>query len=133
MIRRPPRSTLFPYTTLFRSRTTGDRFLGRLPSRPRGRLAALAVSDVLQGLPKRRQPALHHSDSGRRRPGGVPLAGTGGGAGRERAGTRRTKAGGELVVREHLRYGGGYGMNAPRWAHVLGMGDALLHSTHTQA
>src|SRR2546422_6705948 len=25
MIRRPPRSTLFPYTTLFRSRTIGDR------------------------------------------------------------------------------------------------------------
>src|SRR3712207_8553205 len=24
MIRRPPRSTLFPYTTLFRSRTSGD-------------------------------------------------------------------------------------------------------------
>src|SRR2546427_8619949 len=25
MIRRPPRSTLFPYTTLFRSRKAGDR------------------------------------------------------------------------------------------------------------
>src|SRR2546430_8274374 len=25
MIRRPPRSTLFPYTTLFRSRTSGHR------------------------------------------------------------------------------------------------------------
>src|SRR3712207_8701965 len=25
MIRRPPRSTLFPYTTLFRSRVPGDR------------------------------------------------------------------------------------------------------------
>src|SRR5687767_15339277 len=25
MIRRPPRSTLFPYTTLFRSRTRGNR------------------------------------------------------------------------------------------------------------
>src|SRR3712207_7031129 len=25
MIRRPPRSTLFPYTTLFRSRDAGDR------------------------------------------------------------------------------------------------------------
>src|SRR5258708_25010192 len=29
MIRRPPRSTLFPYTTLFRSRA--DRALGRQP------------------------------------------------------------------------------------------------------
>src|SRR3712207_9445516 len=29
MIRRPPRSTLFPYTTLFRSRRRGDRRAGR--------------------------------------------------------------------------------------------------------
>src|SRR3712207_8449478 len=40
MIRRPPRSTLFPYTTLFRSRTrarsrTGRRIMGRgAPRRP---------------------------------------------------------------------------------------------------
>src|SRR2546426_3443077 len=27
MIRRPPRSTLFPYTTLFRSRTSGEQRL----------------------------------------------------------------------------------------------------------
>src|SRR2546430_3786481 len=33
MIRRPPRSTLFPYTTLFRSRTRPDgRPDGRLPA-----------------------------------------------------------------------------------------------------
>src|SRR5437667_7151858 len=39
MIRRPPRSTLFPYTTLFRSRgsgplrwTTASRYLGRIDS-----------------------------------------------------------------------------------------------------
>src|SRR3712207_8222869 len=30
MIRRPPRSTLFPYTTLFRSRVARDRRLGRV-------------------------------------------------------------------------------------------------------
>src|SRR3712207_8555694 len=30
MIRRPPRSTLFPYTTLFRSRGVVDDVLGRL-------------------------------------------------------------------------------------------------------
>src|SRR2546426_4957257 len=45
MIRRPPRSTLFPYTTLFRSASPGKRpgqlldevngGLGRRPSRPR--------------------------------------------------------------------------------------------------
>src|SRR5256885_8293047 len=30
MIRRPPRSTLFPYTTLFRSRIKDGRFRGRV-------------------------------------------------------------------------------------------------------
>src|SRR2546429_5596194 len=38
MIRRPPRSTLFPYTTLFRSRGWGDRVMaprrGTAPLRP---------------------------------------------------------------------------------------------------
>src|SRR2546422_3671560 len=33
MIRRPPRSTLFPYTTLFRSRRSGSRGSWRLPRR----------------------------------------------------------------------------------------------------
>src|SRR5690242_21515438 len=35
MIRRPPRSTLFPYTTLFRSRSSGSRRSGSCPSIPR--------------------------------------------------------------------------------------------------
>src|SRR5438094_7583432 len=34
MIRRPPRSTLFPYTTLFRSRRTGRRRAWRPSRRP---------------------------------------------------------------------------------------------------
>src|SRR2546428_5871381 len=42
MIRRPPRSTLFPYTTLFRSPHAEGR-LG-VPPRPRVRPAGLAVS-----------------------------------------------------------------------------------------
>src|SRR5690349_22981266 len=33
MIRRPPRSTLFPYTTLFRSRRRWHRHAGRAPAR----------------------------------------------------------------------------------------------------
>src|SRR2546430_13091146 len=37
MIRRPPRSTLFPYTTLFRSRGHGGCIRGE---RPRGRSSA---------------------------------------------------------------------------------------------
>src|SRR4051812_49902994 len=36
MIRPPPRSTLFPYTTLFRSARRGDR--GRRPRAPRRRV-----------------------------------------------------------------------------------------------
>src|SRR5437667_8351601 len=43
MIRRPPRSTLFPYTTLFRSLTPGVRYQ---PARERHRRAA-------PGLPER--------------------------------------------------------------------------------
>src|SRR2546428_5906598 len=34
MIRRPPRSTLFPYTTLFRSEATAHRTVGEVTSRP---------------------------------------------------------------------------------------------------
>src|SRR6266536_4269348 len=37
MIRRPPRSTLFPYTTLFRSRRGADRGRGGPLAGPRGR------------------------------------------------------------------------------------------------
>src|SRR3989442_10979192 len=32
MIRRPPRSTLFPYTTLFRAEVVYRRLLGRMPA-----------------------------------------------------------------------------------------------------
>src|SRR3712207_8063923 len=35
MIRRPPRSTLFPYTTLFRSTSGGGPYGGHLPGVPR--------------------------------------------------------------------------------------------------
>src|SRR3712207_7519713 len=42
MIRRPPRSTLFPYTTLFRSeRPSMDVLLTVAPQRLRGRVATL--------------------------------------------------------------------------------------------
>src|SRR5438270_12544740 len=42
MIRRPPRSTLFPYTTLFRSRLVAGRFTGRDRS-------AAAIDDAALG------------------------------------------------------------------------------------
>src|SRR3712207_8919766 len=64
MIRRPPRSTLFPYTTLFRSeadagapRTQGDRHRLRDDHRPEGDAAA-ADPDVGGGGP--------HGRAGRR-------------------------------------------------------------------
>src|SRR5947208_6905375 len=51
MIRRPPRSTLFPYTTLFRSRVAGERARlsdrrnpARRPRRPRQLVGRLRQS-----------------------------------------------------------------------------------------
>src|SRR2546430_11330384 len=46
MIRRPPRSTLFPYTTLFRSPSTLARLPrghGRVPPPPRGRKMGVPI------------------------------------------------------------------------------------------
>src|SRR3712207_7243381 len=43
MIRRPPRSTLFPYTTLFRSSSTS-------PSGWRAKPAAVALRGILNGM-----------------------------------------------------------------------------------
>src|SRR3712207_7490514 len=54
MIRRPPRSTLFPYTTLFRSR---------------GRLAPAPQAGVRSAAPRRDRPAAPrqlHEDQARR-------------------------------------------------------------------
>src|SRR2546430_11885230 len=53
MIRRPPRSTLFPYTTLFRS--ARNRSVG---SRP-----VLAISSP-SGVPRTRSIAIHSRPSG---------------------------------------------------------------------
>src|SRR3712207_8655640 len=44
MIRRPPRSTLFPYTTLFRSPSAGDELSWRVPMKPAIALLALLSS-----------------------------------------------------------------------------------------
>src|SRR5689334_23435077 len=43
MIRRPPRSTLFPYTTLFRSRLVRDGVDGSGRDRKRGRVRRFGV------------------------------------------------------------------------------------------
>src|SRR5438034_9043299 len=59
MIRRPPRSTLFPYTTLFRSRANGDAKHDRVrtdleqPTVPE-RIAGLQdVTEAIRGLHER--------------------------------------------------------------------------------
>src|SRR2546429_5899916 len=56
MIRRPPRSTLFPYTTLFRSRggitEDPDDFQKRLVNFPKPSYPALAQRAGLQGIVK---------------------------------------------------------------------------------
>src|SRR5256885_4180809 len=48
MIRRPPRSTLFPYTTLFRSPDVGLRQLLHADRRHHAGVDALLFQDVLQ-------------------------------------------------------------------------------------
>src|SRR5258707_4053715 len=51
MIRRPPRSTLFPYTTLFRSPFADDGrdvAIDQRPDQPRGQHAGAAVLGALQ-------------------------------------------------------------------------------------
>src|SRR5258706_10527253 len=58
MIRRPPRSTLFPYTTLFRSRQVGG-------GRQDGNSGARTEAPLCRGLARRRQyrwrnPSLRH-------------------------------------------------------------------------
>src|SRR3712207_8156845 len=60
MIRRPPRSTLFPYTTLFRSRRDPER-VGRREPRPHreevaDELAALDVPQIGRRAPHREHP-----------------------------------------------------------------------------
>src|SRR2546426_11191526 len=62
MIRRPPRSTLFPYTTLFRSRLAGASHLARR-ALERPRLRAKRRSDVDQGDRLRRLVDVLHRQS----------------------------------------------------------------------
>src|SRR3712207_6854278 len=67
MIRRPPRSTLFPYTTLFRSHDVETGFLSRLSLTPLRPLALLlgqvagAVTVGLMGTIDRKSTRLNSS------------------------------------------------------------------------
>src|SRR5690242_21595293 len=53
MIRRPPRSTLFPYTTLFRSLLLRDRDADRLPGPRPDRAARAGAPGVPDGRRRR--------------------------------------------------------------------------------
>src|SRR3989449_10710685 len=71
MIRRPPRSTLFPYTTLFRSRQLSPRHPGADPFHQRDVPLdpddARASAADLETLPERSRPSpVHHRQGGDR-------------------------------------------------------------------
>src|SRR2546422_4146453 len=56
MIRRPPRSTLFPYTTLFRSRVTHDSETGSKDSTAALIFASLVLCGVVAAIRSRQVP-----------------------------------------------------------------------------
>src|SRR2546430_4193118 len=64
MIRRPPRSTLFPYTTLFRSilRLVPAHELGRAEAH-RGSVALVQLVEALGALPSREREKIGRAQS----------------------------------------------------------------------
>src|SRR2546427_10435578 len=64
MIRRPPRSTLFPYTTLFRSQSSLTRHVRQVTrngqARPLGRLPQMETIRLVLVLPLRDQTAVEN-------------------------------------------------------------------------
>src|SRR5256885_10390321 len=68
MIRRPPRSTLFPYTTLFRSQHQGGDGDGFLQTRRSQRLER-ACGDARGFAAARRRPAANRGHAGADRGG----------------------------------------------------------------
>src|SRR5258708_29281230 len=66
MIRRPPRSTLFPYTTLFRSaskrsKKSVNNSMFTSPRRPCGRRIRAIVANSLTRLPTQRYRSEEHT------------------------------------------------------------------------
>src|SRR5690348_18265447 len=66
MLRRPPRSTLFPYTTLFRSPDARERVAGARPGPPvrpaAGSRAARRRGATVPGPARRRDHRRRHGD-----------------------------------------------------------------------
>src|SRR5947209_13954605 len=65
MIRRPPRSTLFPYTTLFRSRSRGRGKCRQAPSAPGGMAAPVGAGSRQRGVGGPDRDALDEQAGGR--------------------------------------------------------------------
>src|SRR2546425_6953228 len=61
MIRRPPRSPLFPYTTLFRSTTCAEAVMGREIRPPQPRVASIGLVGSRHSRPKLYVPRLTNS------------------------------------------------------------------------
>jgi len=78
MIRRPPRSTLFPYTTLFRSTIVGGRDVGAIPASGHvGSLVAVSPARAYLGLNRFTQ--FQTVDGGRTWTNSFPFGGDDGG------------------------------------------------------
>src|SRR2546422_7507758 len=60
MIRRPPRSTLFPYTTLFRSKRVAEKSVGPIESR-RPTTRTMSLSPEIAVRPRRRSTSEYNS------------------------------------------------------------------------
>src|SRR2546429_3825255 len=97
MIRRPPRSTLFPYTTLFRSLGFGDGFDGRNPEL----IGCRGVQDDADAL-----PAVFHAQNRARQRSAEAKIHAAGGRLEETVGLRRGERSeehtSELQSRLHL-------------------------------
>src|SRR3989442_14810840 len=105
MIRRPPRSTLFPYTTLFRSQYFYSRRIGRAPSlepeAPAGGFIDLPTNTTILGAAKLTGKT----------PGGGALGGLDAVTAREQAGFVSGGSGGRGDIEPPPNYvvGGGTG------------------------
>src|SRR2546425_11590647 len=71
MIRRPPRSTLFPYTTLFRSDRGGNRVSEETEIRPKAAESPLLLPGAAE--PQRHSSFSHYVDIGAARAEGGPI------------------------------------------------------------
>src|SRR3989449_10304099 len=125
MIRRPPRSTLFPYTTLFRSRATAGRRRDASSLPTPGRSRCRSSLDAA-GRRRRRRPRAA-SDAPRRRGhrAFAPAALRASGAIRSSRPSRELREETDVVLEQHpdignavAGHGGALGAHAPREAGV---------------